>query len=81
MIRSPKNPISQTHRWIDYAVWCVEVFFLHRAEKLAKVDMVDMIMDKFESMNPAPHFFSIQFSNNDFLKCKSGNRALIVLAF
>lgn len=81
MIRSPKNPISETHGRIDYTVGCVGIFFLHGAEKLAKVDMVDTIVDKFESMNSTPHFFSIQFSNNDFLKCKSGNRALIVLAF
>lgn len=81
MIRSPKNPISETHRWIDYTVGYVGIFFFHGGEKLAKVDMVDTIMDKFESMNSAPHFLPIQFSNNDFLKCKSGNGALIVLAF
>ena len=81
MIGSSKNPIPQTHRWIDYTVWFVTIFSLHGGEKFPKVDTIDMIVDKFESMNSAPHFFSIQFTNDDFLKCKSGDRASIVLAF
>jgi hypothetical protein len=81
VIGSSKNPIPETHGRIDYTVGYVGIFFLHGVEKLAKVDMVDTIMDKFESMNSAPHLLSIQFSNNDFIKCKSGDRALIVLAF
>jgi hypothetical protein len=65
MIGSSKNPIPEAHRWIDYTVGGVEMFSLHGAEKLAKVDIIDMIVDKFESMNSAPHFFSIQFTDDD----------------
>ena len=81
MIGSSKNPIPETHRWINYTVWFVTIFSLHGGEKFPKVDMIDMIMDKFESMNSAPHFFSIQFTDYNFLECKSRNRAFIVLAF
>ena len=59
MIWSTKNPVSQAHWWIDNTVWLVDIFSLHRGKKLPKVDTVDMIVDKLETMYPSSHFGSI----------------------
>lgn|GEM_PF-2559133 len=81
MIWSSQHPISEADRGIYYDVWIIGEFLFHMSKKFLKVDMVDMIMDKFKTMNFSLHFFVIQCSYDDFIERKIRNSMFIVLGF
>jgi len=81
MIWSTKNPISQTDRRIYYDVWLIGEFLLHGSKKLLKVDTVDMVMDKFKTMDFPLHLLIIICSYDDFFKRKAWNIIFVVLTF
>lgn len=81
MVWATENPISQTNRRIYYDICLVGKFLFHMSKKLFEVDMVDTIVDKFESVNFSLHFSIIQCPYNDLVERKRGDSVFIVLCF
>ena len=68
VVWSAKYPISETNRRVNYDIGNIWVFRFHVRKKCFKVDNVDMVMDKFESMNFSLHFLIIKITDNDFVE-------------
>lgn len=68
VIRPTKYPVSETNGRVNNNIRNVWEFLFHTSKKLSEVDMVDMIVDKFESMNPLLHILIIICPYHYFFK-------------
>jgi hypothetical protein len=59
MVLTPKNPISQADGRVDNDVWLIGEFLFYMSKNLSKVDMVDMIVDKFKTVDFPLHFLIV----------------------
>lgn len=81
MIGTSNNSVKKSYRRIDDDINIERVFFLYGNENLLKVDTIDMIMDKLESMNPFSHIIIIIFSYNNLIKRKTRYSSSVVSGF
>lgn len=81
MIWTSKYPVSETNGWIDNDIRGIGKFLFHTSKKLSKVDTVDMIVDKLESMNPFLHIVIIIGTYDYFFEGKSRNEPFIMFGF
>ena len=68
MIWSAKYPISETDGRVYYDIRNIWVFHFHLGKERFKVDNIDMIVDKLESMDFSLHFLIIKIADNDFVE-------------
>ena len=68
VIRPAKYPVSETNGRVNNNIRNVWEFLFHTSKKLSEVDMVDMIVDKFESMNLLLHILIIICPYHYFFK-------------
>ena len=81
MIWSSENSITETDGWVYYDIWNIGKLFFHAGKERSKVDIIDIIMDKFKSMNALSHLIIIISANNHFIKSKIRDMSFIMFRF